>query len=148
MSNLNLPTMTPLNLAKLIRPGQSKTVAYATTIDNVGGSFYVSHHGNHIAMIGTWEVIVSNAGWGSSTTRTRLNAILHDNGIRASVTQKNWEQKLIVSGDAFTWDWEHATTHAFSRAAFEMIAGTWTLTGISASQYGALAEVERVEVAA
>lgn len=136
MSNLKLPKMHPVTLRDIVRPGQTKTVAYATTVENRGGVFYVRHHGNPIAIIGAYSVIVSNCGWGSSTTRTRLSTILHDNSIRASVTQKNWEQVLVVSGDASAWDWEHATRHPFSRAIFEMRAGTWELSAVSDSQYG------------
>jgi hypothetical protein len=128
--------MHPVNLRNIVRPGETKTVAYATTVENRGGVFYVRHHGNPIATIGTYTLLVSNAGWGSSTTRTRLNTILHDNDIHVSVTQKNWEQLLVVPEDLSRWDWEHTTSHPFSRAYFEMVAGTWTLAAVSDSQYG------------
>jgi hypothetical protein len=151
MSNLKLPKMHPVTLRDIVRPGDTKTVAYATTVENRGGVFYVRHHGNPIAIIGTFGVSISNAGWGSSTTRTRLTTILHDNDIKAHVTQIKGVQYLRVLADQSSreWSWEGAELHPFSRAIFEMRAGTWALAAVSDSQYGGFeVKADAFEVAA
>jgi hydrogenase maturation factor len=119
MSNLTLPKMNPANLAKIAKVGIDKKIAYATIVNRmVSGDYMVYHHGNAIACIGTGEIEVSNAGWDSSTTRTRLNIILRDNDISARVYQKNYNQYLSFNGK----DYE------FSSAVFQKISGEWLLT--------------------
>ena len=48
-------------------------------------------HGNHIATIGDDFVQIFDGGNQSNTTKSRLNAILHDHGITGEgVFQRNW----------------------------------------------------------
>ena len=57
--------------------------------DNVS---YVYLHGNKIAEIGDDFVQIFDGGYQSATTKSRLNAILHDHGIKGEcVFQKNWK---------------------------------------------------------
>ncbi len=56
--------------------------------DNVS---YVYLHGNKIAEIGDDFVQIFDGGYQSATTKSRLNAILHDHGIKGEcVFQKNF----------------------------------------------------------
>jgi hypothetical protein len=48
-------------------------------------------HGNKIAEIGDDFVQIFDGGWQSATTKSRLNAILSEHGIKGEcVIQKNW----------------------------------------------------------
>jgi hypothetical protein len=48
-------------------------------------------HGNHIATIGEDFVQIFDGGWQSHTTKSRLNAILQEHGIKGEcVFQRNW----------------------------------------------------------
>ncbi len=48
-------------------------------------------HGNHIATIGEDFVQIFDGGWQSNTTKSRLNAILQEHGIKGEcVFQRNW----------------------------------------------------------
>jgi hypothetical protein len=48
-------------------------------------------HGNHIATIGENFVQIFDGGWQSNTTKSRLNAILQEHGIKGEcVFQRNW----------------------------------------------------------
>ena len=47
--------------------------------------------GNHIATIGEDFVQIFDGGWQSNTTKSRLNAILQEHGIKGEcVFQRNW----------------------------------------------------------
>lgn len=79
-------------------------ISETTPAINVG----VYLHGNHIADIyakaGKVKALrISNAGWGTVTTRSRLNAILDVYcGPRThKVYQRNYEQYLMVRGDEY-----------------------------------------------
>jgi hypothetical protein len=97
-------------LAYETRAGQDRT--------NPQYDYVITHHSSFIAFIGPWNVEVSNAGWGSSTTRTRLNMILRDNNIPASVKQRDFVQVLVFAGKSYP---------NFRWAEFRMVAGVWTL---------------------
>ena len=48
-------------------------------------------HGNHIATVGDDFVQIFDGGWQSVTTKSRLNAILSEHGIKGEcVFQRNW----------------------------------------------------------
>ena len=62
------------------------------TFDSETGESKVFLHGNHIATIGDDFVQIFDGGYQSVTTKSRLNAILHDHGIKGEcVFQKNWK---------------------------------------------------------
>ena len=48
-------------------------------------------HGNHIATVGDNFLQIFDGGWQSNTTKSRLNAILHEFAYGVGVFQKNWE---------------------------------------------------------
>lgn len=92
MSNLNLPRMTYVNLAKLTRGRIDRVkLAYETTAERIQASngaswdtFLIRHHGNAIAEIGPDYMTLDNGGWNSRTTADRLQRILKDNDINYS----------------------------------------------------------------
>jgi len=84
-----------------VRAGETSELPGVT---NIG----VYLHGNHIADIyakaGRVILIrVSNAGWGTVTTRSRLNAIIHTycDPQTHGVYQRDYEQYIMVDGDDF-----------------------------------------------
>ena len=93
MSNLNLPQMTYDNLSSLLN-GREKQIAYATTAYAHDGYVSVYHHSSLIAEIHRDEVILTNAGYESSTTTNRLQHILRDNQIPYSVRIKQFRNVL------------------------------------------------------
>jgi hypothetical protein len=101
MSNLKLPMMT---FESLMRSGHTKTLAYATTAELVPSDdngktddyIVIRHHGTVIAEIAGQWVYVTNAGYDSSTTRSRIHKILSDNG-NFGVTQRQHVQHLITN---------------------------------------------------
>lgn len=64
--------------------GESKTVSNTSTD---GKSVWL--HGNLIAERGDGELSLTLAGWGTPTTRERLNGILHTFGYNSGFHQKN-----------------------------------------------------------
>lgn len=61
------------------------------TFDAETGESKVFLHGNHIATVGDDFVQIFDGGWQSNTTKSRLNAILHDHAITGEgVFQRNW----------------------------------------------------------
>lgn len=58
---------------------KSRELCYMTRVHNDEGTIYVTHHGNAIAHYRPrWDVIVelSNAGWNTRTTATRLHRLM------------------------------------------------------------------------
>ena len=62
-----------------------------TEVVNCNGESFVYLHGNHIATVGDDFVRIFDGGWQSNTTKSRLNAILHEFAYGVGVFQKNWE---------------------------------------------------------
>ena len=62
-----------------------------TEVVNCNGESFVYLHGNHIATLGDDFVRIFDGGWQSNTTKSRLNAILHEFAYGVGVFQKNWE---------------------------------------------------------
>ena len=54
----------------------------AVTYDEQSGESKVYLHGNHIATVGEDFVQIFDGGWQSVTTKSRLNAILQEHGIK------------------------------------------------------------------
>lgn len=99
MSNLKMPNMTHAAISDRFfsrRGDQTRKVAYATTATLAlpAEHFLIRQHGNIIAEIGTADLLVTNAGYGSSTTRARLNAILSAHGLPFYVVQRQGAQVL------------------------------------------------------
>jgi len=62
------------------------------TFDQESGHSRVYLHGNHIATIGKTFITVTDAGYQTRTTKSRLNAIIHGQGWEdASIYQKRGE---------------------------------------------------------
>lgn len=85
MSNLKLPTLTYLNLNRLLGRKHGITLAYATTAERHGDSIVVRHHGSPIVSLTDGFVALSKAGYNSSTTSRRLHKALKDNNIDESI---------------------------------------------------------------
>ena len=112
MSNLKLPKMSFDNLSKLTKPGESKKIAYETWAYQYNdGSISVIHHSSVIANIseGGSKLYITNAGWGSPTTRNRIDQILRDSSIPFWVTQKNFVQYLRSLDGTLMADFHDAT---------------------------------------
>jgi hypothetical protein len=63
----------------------------SVTFDPETNESKVFLHGNHIATIGEDFVQIFDGGWQSNTTKSRLNAILQEHGIKGEcVFQRNW----------------------------------------------------------
>ena len=63
----------------------------SVTFDPETNESKVYLHGNHIATVGDDFVQIFDGGWQSTTTKSRLNAILKEHGIKGEcVFQKNW----------------------------------------------------------
>ena len=62
------------------------------TFDSETNESKVFLHGNHIATIGDDFVEIFDGGWQSNTTKSRLNAILSEHGIKGEcVFQRNFK---------------------------------------------------------
>lgn len=114
MSNLKLPILTFDAITESLKTAHpnatgdiGKSVAYATGVATLGynplvdplpRTVAVIHHTSVIASlwVGAGNLHITNAGYSSSTTRTRLNKVLNDNKLTQwGVTQKNFVQVLI-----------------------------------------------------
>jgi hypothetical protein len=63
-----------------------------TEVVNIDGVSHVFLHGNKIAEVGDTFLRLFDGGWQSNTTKSRLNAILHEHGAGGEhVFQKKWE---------------------------------------------------------
>jgi hypothetical protein len=107
--------MTFDNLKRRLAGKSGVTLAYATTAHATWEGVAIRHHGNLIALIRADYLYVSNAGHGSSTTRTRLNTILRDNAVPFGVTQKDFAQYLV--DDATRTRVPFTGTHTFVKMA-------------------------------
>ena len=69
-----------------------------TEVLNVDGVSYVYLHGNKIAEVGEGFVTLYDGGWQSVTTKSRLNAVLSENGLPGEgVFQKNYKWFVCLS---------------------------------------------------
>jgi hypothetical protein len=63
-----------------------------TEVSNIDGVSFVYLHGNKIAEVGDTFIRLFDGGWQTNTTKSRLNAILHEHGLGGeSVFQKNFD---------------------------------------------------------
>jgi hypothetical protein len=119
MSNLTLKKTDYKSLTDLKLGGyQTRKLGHNTNVQRISDTYVIDYHNNAIAEVGVWMVAITNAGWGTSTTRNRLNIILRDNGIPAAVFQKDYAQYLRFGGSVYPFG---GTT------VFDMVAGEWTL---------------------
>jgi hypothetical protein len=64
----------------------------SVTYDPETNESIVRLHGNTIAVVGDNFVQIFDGGWQTTTTKSRLNAILQEHGIKGEcVYQKNWK---------------------------------------------------------
>ena len=73
-----------------------------TSVDVTDHGIIVRLHGNKIAHVSHLQnvVWVTDAGWQTTTTKSRLNALLLGLGGRASISQKNFVWQLTRGLDA------------------------------------------------
>ena len=63
-----------------------------TEVVNIDGVSFVYLHGNKIAEVGDTFIRLYDGGYQSATTKSRLNAILHEHGIAGEgVFQKSYQ---------------------------------------------------------
>lgn len=121
MSNLKLPTMTHENLSKLVPVGKIRKLAYATEArHHTDGTIVVTQHGNIIATMTTDSLYVSNAGWDSTTTATRLRKILGDN-------KTGYYVRIRDYGMRFYNDSHTELDSSFHSASFNRLGTVWAL---------------------
>lgn len=60
---------------------------------------YVHLHGNHIATIGEGFIELYSCGYRTNTTKSRLNAILHEHGNGDGIFQKNYDWFVETNGE-------------------------------------------------
>jgi hypothetical protein len=104
MRDLNLPSIKFSDLERRLGSNSGMTLAYATVISREDNTrtIHVLHHGNEIARLTPMTLWVSCAGYSSSTTRDRLNAILKDNDVHYGVSQIKGRQWLTAKNGTYT----------------------------------------------
>ena len=90
-----------------------------TTVDVTDHGIIVRLHGNKIAHINHLQnvVWVTDAGWQTTTTKSRLNALLGGLGGRAHIAQKNFVWQLTRGLDAtepYTVEMDHNQAYPVS----------------------------------
>lgn len=104
MSNLKLPTLTFDALKAHILGGRNKTTR--TVANNTTAQLFetdyahesaivVWHHGSIIATLTPHRITVTNAGYGSASTRERVNGFLKSNRTGLYVAQRQGKQVLF-----------------------------------------------------
>ena len=76
-----------------------------TEVQNINGVSYVYLHGNKIAEVGNAFIRLFDGGWQTTTTKSRINAILSEHGLAGEkVFAKNytWFINLMTSGGITT----------------------------------------------
>jgi len=69
-----------------------------TMVATHNGVCHVFLHGNKIAEVGEGFIVLMDGGWQSTTTKSRLNAILAENGLPGEcVFQKNFEWNVRLT---------------------------------------------------
>ena len=78
-----------------------------TTVTTEDGVSTVHLHGNKIAVLGDDFLEIFDGGWQTTTTKSRLNAIINEfcNGITDGVFQKNYE--WFIRDNNVTRDFEN-----------------------------------------
>ena len=70
-----------------------------TSVDITDNGIVVRLHGNKIAQIDRGMMFVTPAGWTTSTTKSRLNALLSQFTDGASIYQKDFEWFFNANGE-------------------------------------------------
>ena len=109
MSNLKLPVMSKEALSKLVGTRFMKRVAHNTHVSGYPDSLYIYYHNNLISVVGDERLVLSNAGWNTTTTSARLNKILKDNcpNTRYRVGIRNGWTSLIDNNTALATPFSH-----------------------------------------
>lgn len=97
--------------------GYKTTALYSTRYDSV----IIRHHSSVIAAFNDKVALISNVGYGTPTTRNRLNRIMHDNDIPYTVSQHNFKQILVPHDD-----WTKNVWNGYS-ATFVKEDGVWNV---------------------
>tara|TARA_Y100001938_G_scaffold4383_2_gene5496 strand:+ start:928 stop:1317 length:390 start_codon:yes stop_codon:yes gene_type:complete len=88
------------------RNWKSSNTEVLMDVDNSFASVYL--HGNHIAeyQYNTEELVITNAGWRTVTTKSRLNALINEflDGTKNGVYQKNHRWYVIDHGRCYDFN--------------------------------------------
>ena len=69
-----------------------------TSVENLDGVSYVYLHGHKIAEVGENFIALYDGGWQTATTKSRLNAVLSENGLPGErVYQKDYVWNVRLS---------------------------------------------------
>ena len=97
MSNLQLPNMHDyLTASQVLGDKQHKRIGYKTDLKRLSRTVLsVEHHGSKIIEYrADGTILITNAGWGSSTTKSRLHRLTPMN---VRVFQKDYVQYVQIS---------------------------------------------------
>lgn len=133
MSNLKLPTLTFDALKAHVLGGRTKTertvanntVAYLYEADSTNETIVVRHHGSTIATLTPYSLTVTNAGYGSASTRERVNGFLDSNDTGLYVAQRAGVQVLFdrVRGHKLLTEYFTILTYNTEHGILEMVNG-------------------------
>ena len=102
------------------RDWKSSNTEVLMDVDNSFASVYL--HGNHIAeyQYNTKELVITNAGWRTNTTKSRLNAIINGllDGTKNGVYQKNHE--WFVTDHGRDYDFDSSAWYSFKSNALDV----------------------------
>lgn len=99
MSNLKLPNMYDyLTASRELGDKQHKQIGYKTVLKRLSRTVLsVEHHGSKIIEYrADGTILITNAGWNSSTTKSRLHRLTPAN---VRVFQKNWIQYVQIDDE-------------------------------------------------
>ena len=70
-----------------------------TAVDVTDHGIVVRLHGNKIAQLDQGMMFITSAGWMTTTTKSRLNALLRQFSPGSSIAQKSFEWFLTANGE-------------------------------------------------
>lgn len=137
----NMTETTHASLTKRLANARSHqpTIANNTTVEREvnGDGLLVRLHGHVIAEVTTKGVHVTNAGYGTKTTRDRINSVLRDHGLPFYVAQRNHAQVLFLRVPVLVDGIGQAVelTREFDSLTVDMSARVYSVNGNATEGY-------------
>lgn len=122
MSNLKLQNTNYAELLKRLKTRKGKALKVGNNTEAIlisGDVVIITYHDNGIVRMDPDSITFSNAGWGTSTTRTRLDIIAGDNNVPLWFGQKNFAQTLTARKRMWNGGERHLVTDSFSAVTWE-----------------------------
>lgn len=123
MSNLKLQDTNYTELLHRLTNRRGKSIKVGNNTEAIlwnNGVIVIQYHGNTIARMDADSIRFSNAGWGTATTRTRLNIIADHNNVPVVFNQHDHKQilrarKRMWNGGEWSTLTENFTTAIWDR---------------------------------